>query len=116
MSTPRTTTRGLVLRHQYGVTGPNIYCESCGKRVGKADLGAIVWGTSLYKNGTRRRPVYLCKGEDNGFTNCLNSPAYKHKPWEELGAFLGHLLWNTGIRSLADYKGISQSSARRAGL
>lgn len=110
-SKPRRLTSGLVLVQHEGFTGPVIYCECCGKHITKASEGAVVWSESL-KEGQRRRPIFLCKGEDHGYTTCLNSPEYRRLPWEQLDGFLGHLLWNTGIRSVAAYRAIAAQSER----
>jgi hypothetical protein len=105
------TKTGLILVCEKGCTGPIFTCQSCGKRIRKASMGALVWGKSLAE-GKKAAPIFLCKGEDRGFTTCLNAPQYKDLPWEQLDAFLGHLLHNTDIRSVKDCREITARSKR----
>jgi hypothetical protein len=85
-------------------------CEECGKRITTASEGAIVWRRSL-NDDERRKPIILCKGEDAGYTTCLNSSFNRHLPWQQLDGALGHLLFNVGVRSVGEHAHMAELSS-----
>lgn len=96
--------RGLVIEQVNGLSCPMAYCQRCGERITKISMAGIAYD---WDAGAQSPIVVLCK--PNG---CLSAPEYRSLPWQELSFFLANLLFNLGLRKLADWKALERETRK----
>lgn len=86
-----------------GLTGPRVFCDSCGSEISSASRGAVVFDNFM-KPGRRSKVAYvhkssvkegcMTKGENDVRANG-GTPG-----WMELGEYLWHVCANLGVGNI----------------
>ena len=80
---------------QGGITAPMVFCERCGAQVKDVHMAGVFW--RLSREGEAASITILCKPQ------CTMALEFRDWPWDELSAYLFHLLWNMGIQSRSEW-------------
>jgi hypothetical protein len=85
---------GIVLEWRNGSFSPHVYCSRCDAQIADANKAIVIFP----RDGRRVPFRVLCK------RSCAMTPEFRHMPWQGLDIFLVNLAYNSGLRTIKDWK------------